>query len=290
MTREIVEKLYQELISSFSGEPLTEQKESSIKIPIPEFQFNDVFQSPGVTVDNEQQKNFFKAVRNAGLSGKIQNLNSDIQVLNNFMSEFSPKSEESHTSVIGKLVILQTLHNLLNHDSGSSAGFSFEKFIAILYNGRVVAGNADIIDITFSDQQSPVSLKFIRGTRVTGSNDLLKKAGPVTYFVGRKFPDRGAIVFYSKVLDPAQHDLERGVSLREFEEVGTLQLSTEKFMDTATMGLKMLDNIFGSLRRDMEDLVAAYQNAILNKREKSATTQVASDADTVSKTATDLSK
>ena len=93
MTREIVEKLYQELISSFSGEPLTEQKESSIKIPIPEFQFNDVFQSPGVTVDNEQQKNFFKAVRNAGLSGKIQNLNSDIQVLNNFMSEFSPKSE-----------------------------------------------------------------------------------------------------------------------------------------------------------------------------------------------------
>ena len=175
-------------------------------------------------------------------------------------------------------------------DSGSSAGFSFEKFIAILYNGRVVAGNADIIDITFSDQQSPVSLKFIRGTRVTGSNDLLKKAGPVTYFVGRKFPDRGAIVFYSKVLDPAQHDLERGVSLREFEEVGTLQLSTEKFMDTATMGLKMLDNIFGSLRRDMEDLVAAYQNAILNKREKSATTQVASDADTVSKTATDLSK
>ena len=88
-------------------------------------------------------------------------------------------SAESNTDAIAKLisylVFYKTLTKVVTNFNASSAGFSFESFLAVLLNGKQIEANTGTIADFLTGNDVPVSLKLYTKLKVGGSwRDLVK--------------------------------------------------------------------------------------------------------------------
>ncbi len=145
-------------------------------IPVSEIGWSDVTTTDkGVDIPSEQRALLMQYLNNIGSPGA--SFEQQIQSLQEFYGPTGPDmvmasastNAEAITKLISYLVFYKTLTKVVTNFNASSAGFSFESFLAVLLNGEQVKANTGTIaDFTTGDN-IPISLKLYTKLHVGGS-------------------------------------------------------------------------------------------------------------------------
>tara|TARA_B100000282_G_C31728845_1_gene489881 strand:- start:57 stop:983 length:927 start_codon:yes stop_codon:yes gene_type:complete len=201
--------------------------------------------------------------------GSIMQLDVFVRDMNSFLQ--SEPDLDDHVASIARIDILRTLLNLVTGPNGGVQGYHFENFMAGLFNGTVISDTKNnLADVDFDSGR--VSLKLIdpKDGRIYGSWGNLQlemmRDGPLTYYVGYKYPEEQKVIFKRFVITPDAYRLlepkiKDGTFVinktmlkndREFElqEVGELDLSmAESRTEQLFAGLdKKFNRLFSSLQ------------------------------------------
>jgi hypothetical protein len=197
-----------------------------------------------------------------------------IKELNNFMA--NPDIEggdarEKISKILSYLVFYKTLTRVITNFNASSAGFSFESFLAVLTGGtQIETGGETIADYVTQDGEH-VSLKLYNeaSVEVGGSwqdlvDDLVddKKSNRMTYLVvlkslqGEGLDQEGTLSFYqfTLTLDNIANFIDK--SSKESREMIALPLTPEG---------QLVD--LGAVETDEESLEEATQRTRIGKKE-----------------------
>ena len=190
----------------------------------------------GIEIPSEQRaqlQNFLNNIPGEDLQDKIRSI-----------AEFYEGDDESFSAMVNNdsagtiarvmsyLVFYKTLTTIITNFNASSAGFSFESFLAVLLGGQQVpTGEGTIADLRSADG-TPISLKLYseKGVEVGGSytdlvNDLAGDAGYMQYVVvtkslqGKQLEKNGSLDFYRFNLN-----LENIINILYNSQVGKNQL------------------------------------------------------------------
>jgi len=236
-----------------------------ITLRVPEFSIDMSWINDTAEAVNPQARDrFIKTVNATGLSGDIENLPAFINEINNFTSEVIPA--EKYGQAVARILILRTLYNLAKSPDASTMGFSFERFMALMFKGSVIDPAAEgITDVEFPGTN--VSLKFLRrGGTVGGSIKKLKEdlrddpSASVKYIVAEK-PGKtdNDIIFYEFVVN--QDNLEKlpkydgkrfSGKIKDFTAQGVRQIP----------GAINLDNVVETSQKIIEDLNQRFNGLI----------------------------
>jgi hypothetical protein len=199
----------------------SQQKHSLTIQAIPEIPVSEIGWSD-VTVGEEdegfhetargQLHNFLKNIQGRDLKQKLDSLanfyKGDEQSFRMLGLGSASSNADKIAKVMSYLVFYKTLTTIIGHFNASSAGFSFESFLAVLLGGtQVPTGEGTIADLKTKDG-TPISLKLYNhgSVKVGGSwvdlvNDLIS-GKPMQYVVvtktlsGEGLERSGALRFY----------------------------------------------------------------------------------------------
>jgi hypothetical protein len=145
-------------------------------IPISEIGWSDVSTTEeGVEIPSEQRALLQQYLKNIGSPGA--SFEEQIKSLQQFYGPQGPlmvtknaaNNSEAISQLISYLVFYKTLTKVVTNFNASSAGFSFESFLAVLLNGKQIPPNTGTIaDFTTGDG-IPISLKLYTKLHVGGS-------------------------------------------------------------------------------------------------------------------------
>ena len=169
-------------------------------IPISEIGWSDVSTPEGSkgfsSTARGQLMNFLTNIGGADLPAKLDSLSSFYNMDESLMNKLglgkkTPSGKIS--SVLSYLVFYKTLTKILTNFNASSAGFSFESFLAVLLKGQQIpTGQNTIADLTDA-AGTPISLKLYKegSVEVGGSykdlvKDLIKEPHYMQYVVCMK--------------------------------------------------------------------------------------------------------
>ena len=136
---------------------ILEKKEFTLKMP--EFQIDSSWISNEADALNKSSFERFMKVVNA------LNLPKDISQIDKFTSSMqslltSPVDVSDHAVAISRIQVLRVLFNLVRSSLAVSAGYTFERFLALVFGGKVDdAATEGIVDVEFPNSQ--ISAKFI---------------------------------------------------------------------------------------------------------------------------------
>jgi hypothetical protein len=179
----------------------------------------------GVEIKGAQRQlleNYLRNIQGSGFADKIRSVS---EFYSNGLSMVTEKAGDDRTArivqAISYLVFYKTLTKVITNFNASSAGFSFESFLAALVDGeQIPTGNATIADYLdrASGQTIPVSLKLYRegGLLVGGSytdlvNDMVKPAYPESINGGMRY------VVCTKTLEGKGLELEGKIDFYQFD-------------------------------------------------------------------------
>jgi len=239
MLLEMVEEVY-----DFSGAPVEEEVAPPTVVPtddkaalemilkmIPEIEVSEIGWSDVRTPENEKE---VKGPQRQLLEGYLKNIKGAdfaerVASVSKFYSDGTGMIETQAGQVrtqrivqaISYLVFYKTLTKVITNFNASSAGFSFESFLAALVNGYQIKANsgtiADYIDRA-SGQEIPVSLKLYRegSLEVGGSytdlvNDLAEPKYPGSIGGGMRY------VVCTKTLSGTDLDQEGQIDFYQFD-------------------------------------------------------------------------
>jgi len=242
-----------------------------VTLRVPEFSIDMSWINDTASAVNEQARDrFIKTVNATGLAGDIENLPAFINEINNFTSEVIPA--EKYGQAVARILILRTLYNLAKSPDASTMGFSFERFMALMFKGSVIDPAAEgITDVQFPGTN--VSLKFLRrGGVVGGSIKKLKedlKDDPnasVKYIVAEK-PGKtdNDIIFHEFVVD--QNNIEGLPGYKKGDDEFGTRFSG-KISDFKAQGVRQipgainLDNVPETSQKMIEDLNQRFNGLI----------------------------
>lgn len=155
----------------------------------------------GVEIKGAQRQlleNYLKNIQGSNFADKIRSVS---EFYDNGLSMVTEKAGDNRTArivqAISYLVFYKTLTKVITNFNASSAGFSFESFLAALVDGeQIPTGNQTIADYLdrASGQTIPVSLKLYRegGLEVGGSytdlvNDMVNPTYPQSIDGGMRY-------------------------------------------------------------------------------------------------------
>ena len=179
----------------------------------------------GVEIKGAQRQlleNYLKNIQGSDFADKIRSVS---EFYDNGLSMVTEKAGDDRTArivqAISYLVFYKTLTKVITNFNASSAGFSFESFLAALVDGeQIPTGNKTIADYLdrASGQTIPVSLKLYRegGLLVGGSytdlvNDMVKPAYPESINGGMRY------VVCTKTLEGKGLELEGKIDFYQFD-------------------------------------------------------------------------
>jgi hypothetical protein len=145
-------------------------------IPISEIGWSDVSTTEeGVEIPSEQRALLQQYLKNIGSPGA--SFEEQIKSLQEFYGPRGPlmvtkgaaNNSEAISQLISYLVFYKTLTKVVTNFNASSAGFSFESFLAVLLNGKQVPANTGTIADFITGDGIPVSLKLYTKLHVGGS-------------------------------------------------------------------------------------------------------------------------
>jgi len=124
--------------------------------------------------------------------GQYESVSERIQAISKFVSD-PPAENVSMAKVLSHILLLDIMTNILNHFQPSAAGFTFEAFLAALFEGQQIpVGAGSIQDIIDADDK-PISLKLLTEKNkayIEGSFNSL-----VNHFVDPKSGTGGKITY-----------------------------------------------------------------------------------------------
>jgi hypothetical protein len=195
-------------------------------IEVSEIGWSDVrTTNEGVEIKGAQRQlleDYLKNIQGNNFADKIRSVSG---FYDNGLSMVTEQAGDDRTSrivqAISYLVFYKTLTKVITNFNASSAGFSFESFLAALVDGeQIPTGNATIADYLdrASGQTIPVSLKLYRegGLEVGGSytdlvNDMVKPAYPQSINGGMRY------VVCTKTLEGKGLELEGKIDFYQFD-------------------------------------------------------------------------
>ena len=218
----------------------------------------------------------------------------NINYLGKFIKEMqkllsSPVDVSSHSKAISRISVLRVLYNLAQ-GLPSSAGYTFERFLALVFGGKVDTDTlTGIEDVTFPGK--PVSIKFLSRSdpRVKGSGSTLAQSSgceydeesktiicptepvPVTYYVVIK---DGLLLDFKQfvIKDPRRIPLKNGrfrMSVNKFEGVESMGVLDLRTVDTiAKSTMEALNNKFNNLLVELQSLVEEVDDLMYTAKSK----------------------
>ena len=145
-------------------------------IPISEIGWSAMETRDGVHIpspERAQLEQFLsKVAPGEDLAAKLKDLSSFYKMDDNIIEGLKTGNlKENIGKAISYLVFFKTLTQILTHFNASSAGFSFESFLAVLLGGQQIATNSQTIADLTDANDVPISLKLYRegGLEVGGS-------------------------------------------------------------------------------------------------------------------------
>ena len=185
----------------FEGqEEFTFSMQSIPEIPISELGWSDLStpdDAPGASSTSRGQlMNFLKNIQGDDLKQKIDSLNDFYSMDTALIDKLSLNDKAAGSrvsSVLSYLVFYKTLTSIITNFNASSAGFTFESFLAVLLGGRQVpTGEGTIADL-YDANNTPISLKLYGEAKVEAGgsfkdlvNDLIKAPNYMQYVVCTK--------------------------------------------------------------------------------------------------------
>ena len=153
-----------EVLKERLGQALT--WDSIPEIPISEIGWSKLDTEGSQPVASEQRtqlEQFLSKIAGNNIQEKIVSLNKfysmDDEMTAGLMGD---NSTENISKAISYLVFYKTLTQIITHFNASSAGFSFESFLAVLLGGKQIqTGEGTIADLTDA-QGTPISLKLYK--------------------------------------------------------------------------------------------------------------------------------
>ena len=145
-------------------------------IPISEIGWSDVSTTEeGQEIPSEQRALLQQYLKNIGTPGA--SFEEQIKSLQEFYGPRGPlmvtknaaNNSEAISQLISYLVFYKTLTKVVTNFNASSAGFSFESFLAVLLNGKQVPANTGTIADFITGDGIPISLKLYTKLHVGGS-------------------------------------------------------------------------------------------------------------------------
>ena len=129
----------------------------------------------GVEIPSEQRALLQQYLKNIGSPGA--SFEEQIKSLQEFygprgqlmVTKSAANNSEAISQLISYLVFYKTLTKVVTNFNASSAGFSFESFLAVLLNGKQVPANTGTIADFITGDGIPVSLKLYTKLHVGGS-------------------------------------------------------------------------------------------------------------------------
>ena len=166
-TREGTQKLLFGLIekalsqSDIYTEAKTGTKELVVKMP--EVQIDASWVSNEAEALNPNSYDKFKKIISAmRLPNNIRKLPEFIKAMQGLL--VLPVNVEKHSEAISRIQVLRVLFNLVKTSASSNAGFTFERFLAMVFNGHVQPPrDPGIVDIKFED--ASISAKLLTKMR-----------------------------------------------------------------------------------------------------------------------------
>ena len=144
-------------------------------IPISEIGWSDVSTTEeGQEIPSEQRALLQQYLKNIGTPGA--SFEEQIKSLQQFYGPQGPlmvtknttNNSEAISQLISYLVFYKTLTKVVTNFNSSSAGFSFESFLAVLLNGKQVPANTGTIADFITGDGIPISLKLYTKLHVGG--------------------------------------------------------------------------------------------------------------------------
>jgi hypothetical protein len=145
-------------------------------IPVSEIGWSDVSTTEeGVEIPSEQRALLQQYLKNIGTPGA--SFEEQIKSLQQFYGPQGPlmvtknaaNNSEAISQLISYLVFYKTLTKVVTNFNASSAGFSFESFLAVLLDGKQVPANTGTIADFITGDGIPISLKLYTKLHVGGS-------------------------------------------------------------------------------------------------------------------------
>jgi hypothetical protein len=261
------------LLQEVGGTPTSESFDWNAipEIPISELGWSDTRTREVGGPQGGQRKLLMDYLKQIGPEAELP---VKIKELNNFMA--NPDIEggdarEKISKILSYLVFYKTLTRVITNFNASSAGFSFESFLAVLTGGtQIETGGETIADYVTQDGEH-VSLKLYNeaSVEVGGSwqdlvDDLVddKKSNRMTYLVvlkslqGEGLDQEGTLSFYqfTLTLDNIANFIDK--SSKESREMIALPLTPEG---------QLVD--LGAVETDEESLEEATQRTRIGKKE-----------------------
>ena len=219
-------------------------------IPVSEIGWSDVSTPEGSKAFSStargQLMNFLSNIHGEDLQDKLESLNKFYNMDESVVAKLGldkKSASEKISSVLSYLVFYKTLTQILTNFNASSAGFSFESFLAVLLKGRQIpTGQNTIADLT--DQSGmPISLKLYRESSVE---------------VGGSFKDLAK--------DLMKGDMQYIVCMKDIEAIDPENpLQRNGKIDWYRFNFT-LDNVFSILARSSKGKEGSRRNIILPSR------------------------
>ena len=161
-----------------------------------------------------QLMNFLKNIQGGDLSEKLESLQDFYSMDESMIDKLNLNDKTSNnkvSSVLSYLVFYKTLTQIISNFNASSAGFSFESFLAVLLGGQQVPTGSNTIADLVTANGTPISLKLYKEDtiEVGGSyRDLVRDLldSPAMQYVvcaknlsapeGKPMEQEGSIKFY----------------------------------------------------------------------------------------------
>ena len=136
-------------------------------IPISEIGWSAMQTRDGIEVPSAERAQLEQFLSRIGegqdLPEKLAELTSFYNMDASLVNELkSGKLNENIAKAISYLVFFKTLTQILTHFNASSAGFSFESFLAVLLGGKQIATNSQTIADLTDANDIPISLKLYK--------------------------------------------------------------------------------------------------------------------------------
>ena len=279
-----------ELVNQILFEDRSPTKKSKpVTITPPEFQIDSSWISDSANALNKNSYNkFLKVVKALGIKKSINSLPRFISEINALLS--SPVNVDKHTQAISRMSVLRVLYNLVRADLASSAGYTFERFLALVFGGEVDTDTSEgIVDVNFAS--GGVSLKLLKKKKPTvkGSGKILQQSlengKSVRYIVCLK-PDMDSdFVLQFKefiVTDMSQLPIKKDgrfeVSINKLKhtDIGSIDLRNVESISISTM--EALNEKFNNLLLELQDLVEQVDDLMYTAGDDKATRTKASSA------------
>jgi len=130
-----------------------------VTLKMPDFQIDSSWISDEADALNKSSfERFMKVVRALNLPRDINQIEKFSTAMQSLLS--APVDVADHSMAISRIQVLRVLYNLVKSDLAVSAGYTFERFLALIFGGKVDAASTEgIVDVEFPNSQ--ISAKFI---------------------------------------------------------------------------------------------------------------------------------